>query len=306
MYSLSARIRGRTHYRQLYVGLDNTLLEQPANRVLVIDVLDGACSEQPELGATLSIDGDIFSMEDVNVTGPAATATFVSDAHNGPLTHGAIAGIAIGGLCGVLILLGCCVVLNGKRKRKAYLRQREQLRKAWPSPLAGSGGEMFETPISQRPLRGWGDSPISAPATETSFPRYVSPYSSQYNSPVSAGGGPGAMVWPQEKLQNIGIALSPETEAEDRDAEQHWTDHKGKEKDLQREAYMRRDAYMETEGYELQEGINSGGYQHTHPLPHPSQYQQAPVLAHPGYGRNASPPQTANWQGQDDSIRPGT
>ena len=115
------------------------------------------------------------------------------------------------------------------------------------------------------------------------------------------------MAWPQEKLQNIGVALSPETDGKDEDTENRCADYKGKEKDLQREAYMRRDAYMEAEGYEMQEGIHSGGgYQQTHPQLHPSQYQQAPVLSHPGYGRNASSQQTTYHQGRDGVARPYT
>ncbi|RYP70645.1 hypothetical protein DL769_004891 [Monosporascus sp. CRB-8-3] len=283
--------------------------ESDLGAMLLIHILDGACSERLEPGLTLAIDGNIFSESEVSVSAAMPTATFVSDARVGILSYGQIAGIAIGAFVSLLVIVGCGVVTNGKRKRKAYLRKREQQRKNWPSPLVSN--DMFETPISQRPLRGWGDSPVSAATTDGTFPRYVSPYSSQYNSPVSAVGGPGGgaaaamMAWPLEKGQNIGIALSPDTAYQD--ADQRWPDAKGKEKDLQREAYVRRDAYMDSsEGYELQEGVNSGAGSLQPSYVHPEQYQNAPVLSHPGYGRNGSPPLNGNRPEQGDGIRPST
>ncbi|RYP78268.1 hypothetical protein DL771_000745 [Monosporascus sp. 5C6A] len=226
--------------------------------------------------ATIPLDGEIFSTtEQVNVTQPTPTSTFNSDARVGNLSYGAVAGIAIGAVVVLLIIMGCFVVLNGKRKRKAYLRQRERLQKNWAS--GGGAGEMFETPVSQQPLRGWGDSPISA-TTDRSYPQYFSPYTSQYNSPVSAVEGPSHMhtAWPVEKAQSIGVAISP-----DNDGALHWTtDGKGK---------GRVGADADAEGYELQEGINSGGGHQCPPVPGPPPHQ-APMLNHPGYGRYGAPP----------------
>jgi hypothetical protein len=64
---------------------------------------------------------------------------------------------------------------------------------------------MFETPISQRPLRGWDDSPLSAgtEVTDRTFNRHISPYSSNYNSPVSAIEAP-HMNWPALNPQRLG------------------------------------------------------------------------------------------------------
>ncbi|RYO92543.1 hypothetical protein DL762_001577 [Monosporascus cannonballus] len=240
-----------------------------------LQVLHGACDLLLQPPATIPLDGEIFSTtEQVNVTQPTPTSTFNSDARVGMLSYGAIAGIAIGAIVVLLIIMGCFVILSGKRKRKAYLRQRERLRKNWPS--GGGAGEMFETPVSQQPLRGWGDSPISA-TTDRSYPQYFSPYTSQYNSPVSGAEGPSHMhtAWPAEKARNIGVAASP-----DSDGAVYWAnDGKGKD---------RAGTDADGEGYELQEGINSGGG-HQHP-PMPPPPHQAPVLNHPGYGRYGPPP----------------
>ena len=235
------------------------------------------------------------------MTAPTPTSDFVSDAsHVGGLTYGAVAGIVIGAVVLVLALVGCGVVLNGKRKRRAYLRQRERMHKQWPGGApgggrVGGGGEMFETPISQRPLRGtgWADSPISATTDHSypQYPQYFSPYTSQYNSPVSAAEAQGPHVaWPAEKaqqqqqLQNIGVALSPDDEGVNPGAA-YWSDAKGKD----RAAFGSADggAGEDREGYELQEGINSGGG-HQYPYVPPPPPPQAPMLNHPGYGRHGA------------------
>lgn len=257
-----------------------------------MNVLDGACRLQPSPGLTLSLDGDVFSSYNVSVSAPTASAGLESSGPSGPLSLGAIVGVVIGGVVGLLALAGCCIVTMGKRRRKEYLRRREEQMKHWPTPQMG-GGEMFETPTSQRPLRGWDETPVSqrplrgwdespvSAATDHAYPQYYSPYSSQYNSPVSAAEVPRQMPWPIEKAQSIGVALSPDREQ----SEDHWGDRKGKDK-----------AAREREEYELQEGVNSGGgFGHGYvPPPPPS---KAPVLGHPGYGR--SPPRSVDLTEDD-------
>ncbi|KAH8664183.1 hypothetical protein BX600DRAFT_294339 [Xylariales sp. PMI_506] len=236
-----------------------------------INILDGACVMQPSAGSTLALVGSIFSTTAVtNVTTPTPTATFTTPSNKvGPLTIGGLVGVVIGGVAALLGCAGFWVVMSGKRKRKAYLRNREERMKNWPSPAVG--GEMFETPISQRPLRGWDESPISV-TTDRTYPRYFSPYSSQYNSPVSAVDGPGKVAWPKEQPMNIGMALSPDSENNP-----HWGDHKGKDK------VDNPEPEIDHESYEMQEGINSaGGYGEYVPRVQ----QQAPILGHPGYGRS--------------------
>ncbi|KAI1458498.1 hypothetical protein F4805DRAFT_141184 [Annulohypoxylon moriforme] len=238
-----------------------------------ISILDGACNLRLEPPATIPLQGSIFSTSVLNVTSPTPTATFTQPGLKGPLDSGAIAGIVVGGLVVILTIVGCGIVLNGKRRRKAYLRRRSQISKNWP-PGQGGGGEMYETPISQKPLRGWEDSPVSA-ATQSTFPPYFSPYTSQYNSPVSGVEAPNNRAWPVEKAHNIGIAISPDREFQSTP----WDDKKGKEK-----------AGGENDGYELQEGVNSaGGYGFPIPPP-PPPMASAPMLGHPGYGRHGAPP----------------
>ncbi|KAK8079100.1 hypothetical protein PG994_002907 [Apiospora phragmitis] len=239
-------------------------------------VLEGACRVSPKPGQTLGLDGDIFSLTNpVNVSSPTPTASIKSHEPAGPLSLGAIVGVVIGGVVTFLALMGCCVVWNGKRRRKAYLRKREEMKQTWPSPAAGSG--MFQTlsasqqqplrnwgdtPVSQAPLRGngWGDTPVSqrgprgwdespiTPVTEHTYPpeggRYFSPYGSQFTSPVSAGAdgrpqGPTLAGWPAEKAaqqQNgIGVAISPD---EEHGHNAFWGDKKGKDREQQQQHHQ--------------------------------------------------------------------
>ncbi|KAI1376595.1 hypothetical protein F4677DRAFT_82561 [Hypoxylon crocopeplum] len=269
-----------------------------------LSILDGACRLRLEPPATLPMQGQIFSTDILNVTDPTPTATFAPEGITGPLDSGSIAGIVIGGLVVLLAIVGCGIVLNGKRRRKAYLRRRSQVTKNWP-PSQGTG-EMFETPVSQRPLRGWEDSPVSA-ATQSTFPPYFSPYASQYNSPISGGGveGPSSssMAWPVEKAHNnsIGVAISP-----DRDMPSPWDDKKGKDKMTPTTTAKNDGTAVNYSAYELQEGVNSpGGY--AFPLPPPPPLPtQAPVLNHPGYGRYGAPPPMPRGQHLDDDDMPGS
>jgi hypothetical protein len=182
-----------------------------ANMVALLQI---GCSQKPVPGATVAVDGGVFSNTLLQEGTPTPINSWTGDTDSGPLSLGAKVGIAIGGLCFALAVAGFCIVCNGRRRRRAYLRRLEMRQKdaGWPHPGGGGGrGEgggtggvsargpdMNETPLSQKPLRGWDDSPLSATATDTSYGRYFSPYSSQYNSPVSAAGTPAitAQQWP--------------------------------------------------------------------------------------------------------------
>ncbi|KAK4137982.1 hypothetical protein BT67DRAFT_439199 [Trichocladium antarcticum] len=185
-------------------------------------MLEAACEQTPAPGATLSILGDPFGNSPVQVIPPQPSYSTIPGTNYGPVSLGARVGIALGALAAILAVLGFCIVCNGKRRRRAYLRQLEQRHgggnpQNWPhakSPYSGGGGgsgsgsgqDMFETPVSQRPLRGWeSESPLSA-HTDGSFPRYFSPYTSQHNSPISGpdsatGGGPSSAVWQTLPMQ---------------------------------------------------------------------------------------------------------
>ncbi|KAK0635498.1 hypothetical protein B0T17DRAFT_45596 [Bombardia bombarda] len=202
---------------QCLIRLDNT--GSFLNNYL--NVLDGACKQKPAAGSILTIQGDLFGASPVVVSTPTPTYAMVPTPDYGAVSLGARVGIAFGGLAFILAVAGFCIVCNGKRRRRAFLRQLEQRNgdQGWPHPKSRYGGggpggsngaDMFETPVSQRPLNSWDESPVSAHTDRSGLdqriqplPRYFSPYNSQYNSPVSAtDGGPssaaggGGVNWP--------------------------------------------------------------------------------------------------------------
>lgn len=161
----------------------------------MVSMLQVGCDQKPQPGSTIAVVGTIFSTTLMNETTPTPTSTWTNVNNSGPISLGAKVGIAIGALCLVLAVTGFCIVCNGRRRRRAFLRKLEMRHKesGWPHPFAGGatgmvvhrGPDMNETPLSQKPLRGWDDSPQSATASEPSYARYFSPYSSQHNSPVN-------------------------------------------------------------------------------------------------------------------------
>jgi len=187
----------------------------------IVTALQAACQQQPQEGVNLGIDGEIFSSVTVNITDPEPRATVNPEWFDqGPLNIGAIAGIVAGGVVVILTVAGCCIIWRGKKRRRAFLRDYDVKKKNWPSPIQTHMKEVSDTPLSQRPLRSWDESPASA-QSEQPFPRYFSPYSSQYNSPVTGNDAVQAYgnAWPasQQHMQqeapqqnmprNIGLAL---------------------------------------------------------------------------------------------------
>lgn len=173
----------------------------------MVVMLQVGCDQKPQPGSTISVEGGIFSTTLMNETSPTPTSTWTNINNSGPISLGAKVGIAVGGLCLVLAVTGFCIVWNGRRRRRAFLRKLEMRHKesGWPHPFAGGrvpvvhrGPDMNETPLSQKPLRGWDDSPQSATASEPSYARYFSPYSSQHNSPVN-GADAAAMIMAQQR-----------------------------------------------------------------------------------------------------------
>ncbi|KHN95767.1 uncharacterized protein MAM_06379 [Metarhizium album ARSEF 1941] len=180
--------------------------------------LQAGCEQRPSAGLYIGLDGELFSTTAVEMTTPRPTASVGPDGlDHGPLSLGAKVGIAVGASVALLVTAGCCIVWKGKRRRRAYLRTLDTrvARGGWPSPNSqremgqAPGSQSLrghdDTPLSQRPLRGhgwddapsrgWDDSPVNANA-EKPFTRYFSPYSSQYNSPISARDGL-TMPWPR-------------------------------------------------------------------------------------------------------------
>ncbi|KAJ0372586.1 hypothetical protein COL154_000319 [Colletotrichum chrysophilum] len=260
-------------------------------------ILDAGCQQKPDPGQTVSVEGSPFSKTSVNATDPTPTNTYVPNYNSGPISLGGKVGIAIGGVVVILALTGFCIVWNGKRRRRAFLKKMEMKQKGpangWPSPLNVAG--LNGTPLSQRPLRswendtpnssrpthGWDESPLS-PQGEKAFPRYFSPYSSQYNSPVSGTEAPN-MQWPtngpdpQHQQQEIGLALGGD------DAQQDWDDsHKGKGR---------------SESYELREVDHQWDARQRHPSP--------PVLQHPAHPMYAEHNPAAYHGMTEDDLRRG-
>lgn len=170
-----------------------------------MELLQVGCDQKPSPGSTISISGNVFSNTLINETAPTPASSWTTIGNSGPISLGGKVGIAVGGICLILAVVGFCIVCNGRRRRRAFLKKLEMRHKdsGWPHPLAAASGiqrgaDMNETPMSQKPLRGWDDSPQSATASEPSYAHYYSPYSSQLNSPVN--GVDAAMAnhpWPQ-------------------------------------------------------------------------------------------------------------
>lgn len=151
-----------------------------------ITVLQAGCEQQPKPGTLISTEGTIFSRDDVNVTEPTPVASVDPDwFDHGPLTLDAKVGIAAGGVVLILIILGFCIIWRGRRRRRAFLSMLETKHgNSWPTPLT-IPRETRDTPLSQKPLRSWDESPVSV-RSEQLYPHHVSPFASQYSSPVSA------------------------------------------------------------------------------------------------------------------------
>ncbi|CAN8095333.1 unnamed protein product [Discula destructiva] len=186
----------------------------------MVSLLQVGCDQQPALGSTVSVAGSIFSTTLLNETAPTPTSSWTNLGSSGPISLGGKVGIAIGALCLILAIAGFCIVWNGRRRRRAFLRKLEMRQKegaGWPHPFAGGhnggggaaafiprGPDMNETPLSQKPLRGWDDSPQSATASEAGgYGRYFSPYASQQTSPVNGADAHSynsmmSRQWPQE------------------------------------------------------------------------------------------------------------
>lgn len=291
-----------------------------------IEILDAACEQLPVNGTPVSFDGTIFSNDVVNATAPnpVSTYTAASFVHNG-ISLSAKVGIAFAGLTVLLAAIGTVIIVNGKRRRRMFLRSYEKKPKvAWagsPASQSGSGwgypgngsirmghgyaaggwtgsimtglqraagdaaaATTHETPLSQKPLRGWDDSPLSA--TDKTFAgRYFSPYSSQYNSPVSAENTPNPQPlngagWPE---------MTPEEQ--ERVFQQHMASIQA-----QHDAIVNQLSPVERrEPREI--GLALGG-EPTEPVESVVEEKkkqeefemqkvdaQAPVLQHPGYGR---------------------
>lgn len=256
--------RGQAHPQQLYVSPLSPSPLRATNTAPVLTVLGAACEQQPIPGRTVGLEGNVFSNDVVNMTDEAPVPTLdPSYFDEGAFGLGAKVGVALGSLGFLLVLAGFAVVCLGKRRRRRYLRQMDNPseHKGWAGQVAARGHQSGETPLSQRPLRGgWDDSPMSAATEKGNFPaKYFSPYSSQFNSPVSAVDAPTMQQWPEfaPRERDIGLALGGESPRPEPPSPA-----KGKGR-----------AWDGVEVY----GGEAG----------PSHHREPPVLGHPGYGRSS-------------------
>ncbi|OAA60435.1 hypothetical protein SPI_05559 [Niveomyces insectorum RCEF 264] len=263
-----------------------------------ITILDAACAQMPAPGATLSLQGSTpFSTVPLNVTTPSPTPLYTYTPDHAAIPLGGKVGIAIAGVVLLLSLAGCTIVCVGRRRRRAYLRRLAtrgggggtgkgygHSHPGWPSPPVGvNTHDLFDTPMSQRPLRGWDDpSPVSAgtgtdrgesstSAGAGAFPRYFSPYSSQYNSPVS--GDDAHLPSLRSKPSNGSLATTAS------DAYAPTAAAAAAASSSSSQSKRRQPA---GEAYELR-AIDGDGYAVAR-----TAVRSTPVLQHPGYGRGQS------------------
>lgn len=281
----------------------------------LVSLLQVGCDQKPNPGSTVAVKGGIFSTTLMNETTPSLSGSW-SAGNSGPISLGGKVGIAIGGFCFLVAVAGFFIVCNGRRRRRAFLRKLEMRQKesGWPHPGMGGvvhrGPDMNETPLSQKPLRGWDDSPQSATASEPHFQRYFSPYSSPYTSPVSGSDNPGmtAHQWPQEFHQQT-MQGYPSSAQEKAMQDQHeaaansWNppmhigvalggDDKGSHAESTNQGGRDNRHYTTGEEYELHEvssagESSAGGHSRSN---HSNSFRnrmarEAPTLQHPGPGR---------------------
>lgn len=139
-------------------------------------------------------------------------------------------GIAIAGICVLLALIGTTIVCCGKRRRRARLAERQ--RRAEEYTGFGSTNRVLPAP---RLTTKWEsnmsdvreESPMSANAYLNDKNGF-SPYSSQYNSPISARDAmaPQQWEWPQQQgyeMEKVRSAGTPvDKEQEDQRLHQEW------------------------------------------------------------------------------------
>lgn len=270
----------------------------------VVTALNGACTQQPVPGKTISLSGSIFSNTVVNVTTPSAVPTGTYTPSNSTFTLGAKIGVAVGGIIVLLAIAGVCIIWRGKRRRRSFLLRHQQQngyaewvadqqhRSMPPTPSLPqdggmtetntggvsavssreSGGHFFDSPLSQRPLvsnMAWGN-PVRREDESPAEKVYFSPYTSQYNSPVSA----------TDQIQVIGQQWPL-----DRKGSLGESSRFGAGKLRQRSRSPKREKQEIQDHFELQ--------------------NVAPVLQHPGHGRHGSNTSTRSLPLTEEDYRRG-
>lgn len=157
-------------------------------------ILAGCANQQ---GMHMNLDGSLFGTDYVNVTYGFNLVNSPTSSTPTTMNLGTRIGIAIGSICALLALIGITIVCCGKRRRRARLAERA--RRAEEYNDFGSMQRVLPTP---RVTTKWAtdmstvqdESPMTA-NTYLNDKHGFSPYSSRYNSPVSAREVPQPQQW---------------------------------------------------------------------------------------------------------------
>lgn len=286
----------------------HTHISPLTNSSKVVTVLNGACTQQPVPGKTISLSGSIFSNTAVNVTNPTAVPTGTYTPSNSTFTLGAKIGVAVGAIVVLLAIAGVCIIWRGKRRRRSFLLRHQQesgyaewaaaqqdrnmtptpsfphdheggMSEANPGGVSAvssreSGGHFFDSPQSQRPLvsnMAWGN-PMRREDESPAEKVYFSPYTSQYNSPVSAS----------DQIQVIGQQWPMDRKGSLVESSRFGS---GDGRVRQRSRSPRREKQEIQNHFELQ--------------------NVAPVLQHPGHGRQGSNTSTKSLPLTEEDYKKG-
>ncbi|KFY25820.1 hypothetical protein V493_04420 [Pseudogymnoascus sp. VKM F-4281 (FW-2241)] len=185
----------------------------------------GGCAVQNS--APIHLDHTLFGADYVQVTdGTSSKSTSGSPA----MSLGTRIGIAIGGICFLLALIGITIVCCGRRRRRAKIAERQRraeeytgfgsVNRVLPAPRVTTKWESDMSGVME-------ESPMSANAYLNDKHGF-SPYSSQYNSPISARDvvAPQQWEWPQQpgfEMDRVRTAGTPvDKEQEDQRLHQEW------------------------------------------------------------------------------------
>lgn len=185
----------------------------------------GGCTFQD--GSPINLDKPLFGTDYVTVKTSTSDAASEPTSNSPTMSLGTRIGIAIGGICVLLALIGTTIVCCGKRRRRARLAERQ--RRAEEYTGFGSTNRVLPAP---RVTTKWEsnmsgvmeESPMSANAYLNDKNGF-SPYSSQYNSPVSARDAvaPQQWEWPQQQGFEMEKVRTPvDKEQEDQRLHQEW------------------------------------------------------------------------------------
>ena len=166
--------------------------------------LKAACSQKPDAGKIVRLDGSLFSKSVVNATEAVIPAPAVPvDNSRGGLSTGAYAGIGVAGAAVVAVLIAVCVI--GQRKKQAR-EKRDQIASGLDDrfgngritvPVKGAYGDPYPpqhspyqnvglVTVPQKSERGYGSQRNDPQEAYFSAPRYQRPLSqiSQHTIPT--------------------------------------------------------------------------------------------------------------------------